>query len=128
MSDSNPTQLKQLLQDIKTNEADYGFEQHVDRDRFIILFNNCRLPQTEIEEICQIMEPYIRVGDNGPDGSRGDNKDTSFGINVLIINQGADGFPQDPPTDDYILCLTEYDDERIYTNPFEINKHSLNKD
>ena len=65
------------------------------------------------------MEPYIRVGDNGPDGgSRRDNKDTSFGINVLIINQGHDGFPEDPATDDYILCLTEYDDERIYTNNF----------
>ena len=74
--------------------------------------------KSEIEEICSFMELYIRVGDNGLDGgSRGDNKDTSFGINILIINQGSDGFPQDPPTDDYILCLTEYDDQRIYTNP-----------
>ena len=63
----------------------------------MILFNNCRLPQSEIEAICSFIEPYIRVGDNGPNGcSRGDNKQTSFGINVLIINHGADGFQENP--------------------------------
>ena len=90
--------------------SNYGFDTSSpayigqDRDRYIILFNQCKLSSTKVTDICTEMESYIHQGENNANG-----------INVMMINQGVDGFSGETDQDDYILCLTEYDQGRIYT-------------
>ena len=97
--DTEPTQLYQALEYVQDNVYDIG-NILLGRERYIIIFNNCRLQQTKIDEICDDFSNFLE-----------DNN-----IVVMMINQGSDGFSSTPIVDDYILCLTQNDDDLIYTS------------
>ena len=67
------------------------------RDSKIVIFSNCKYD--DIEEVCDNFERFLFGGTEYPE--------------IYMVNNG-DKF--DENDDDYIMCLIEYDENRIFTN------------
>eukprot|EP00486_Rosalina_sp_Unknown_P005327 CAMPEP_0201574756 /NCGR_PEP_ID=MMETSP0190_2-20130828/19456_1 /ASSEMBLY_ACC=CAM_ASM_000263 /TAXON_ID=37353 /ORGANISM="Rosalina sp." /LENGTH=784 /DNA_ID=CAMNT_0048003457 /DNA_START=284 /DNA_END=2635 /DNA_ORIENTATION=+ len=94
-----------VARDHFNHDADSG---NYRRDRKIVIFSNC--PVSNQEEVCDEHEDYIRTGDKW--ASRGENQ-VGNGLNVVMVNQGQYAVDME----NYMLCLVEYDQDRILINP-----------
>ena len=112
--------IQAALDEFKANSND-PYDQ---RDRKIVIFSSGYVNDYEQNRICNEFAEQIRTGVLKPDDpQRGDNIINYQGINVIFANFGRrenDCYVEYGETipDNYLSCLTEFDDDRIFKLPY----------
>ena len=103
---NGPSMLSQAITTAMLEFANADSD-NLQRDKFIIIFTNCPITdQTEREMICNNFEDIIAGGNSAQ---------FNDGINVIMMNTGNEfPIPRAVFASDYLLCLTEYDPDRIF--------------
>ena len=101
---------------------EFALKSDSSRDKKIVIFNSGYVSDAEQQRICDEFADKIRTGTLDGTPERGDNQ-LGQGINVIIANfaDDTDGLPLAIP-DNYISCLTEFDDGRIFNLPYCTSK------
>eukprot|EP01083_Nonionella_stella_P173166 596475_1 len=111
-ADLNEALTTALSQFEKTKTSD-----ELEREKKMLIFSNHGT--NDASTVCDNHETKIRTG-SSKDSSEIERKDNENGVNVVMVNNRPDATM--PNSNSYLMCLVEYDDERIMWNNVT-NKH-----
>eukprot|EP01083_Nonionella_stella_P125730 380290_1 len=105
-ADLNEALTTALSQFEKTKTSD-----ELEREKKMLIFSNHGT--NDASTVCDNHETKIRTG-SSKDSSEIERKDNENGVNVVMVNNRPDATM--PNSNSYLMCLVEYDDERIMWN------------
>eukprot|EP01083_Nonionella_stella_P125728 380283_1 len=112
---TNRTDNPDLDKTLSSALGQFDTSDDLQRDKKILIFSNHGINDAkEVKEICTKYEKKIRTG-SSKESSEIERKDNENGINIVMVNNRPDSTSMPRPSS-YLMCLVEYDDERIMWN------------